>query len=216
MSEAIRVLLADDHQILREGLRALLNGQKDMRVVAEAGTGAEVLRLAGEVAFDVAVLDLGMPDMNGLDVIREIRQRELPIKIVVLSMHSGREFVTQAMELGSDGYVPKSSAHIDLVQAIRVVHSGQRFLHPVAATAMVDKMVNDQYSAKMLHLLSEREQEVLKLTALGFTSREIGEQLSLSPKTIDTYRERVMEKLDLKHRADIVQFALNAGLLSQD
>ncbi len=216
MSEMLRVSLADDHQILREGLRALLNGQKDMRVVAEAGTGAEVLRLASEVPLDVAVLDLGMPDMNGLDVIREIRQRGLPIKIVVLSMHSGREFVTQAMELGSDGYVPKSSAHVDLIQAIRVVHSGQRFLHPVAATAMVDKMVNDQLIAKMLHSLSEREQEVLKLTALGFTSREIGKQLSLSPKTIDTYRERLMEKLDLHHRADIVQFALNAGLLSQD
>lgn len=216
MSEMIRVLLADDHQILREGLRALLNGQKDMRVVTEAGTGAEVLRLASEVPLDVAVLDLGMPDMNGFDVIREIRQRGLPIKIVVLSMHSGREFVTQAMELGSDGYVPKSSAHVDLIQAIRVVHSGQRFLHPVAATAMVDKMVNDQLIAKMLHSLSEREQEVLKLTALGFTSREIGKQLSLSPKTIDTYRERLMEKLDLHHRADIVQFALNAGLLSQD
>lgn len=212
----IRVLLADDHQILREGLRSLLNGQKDMCVVAEAGTGAETLRLVNEVPLDIAVLDLGLPDMNGLEVIREIRKRSIALKIVVLSMHSGQEFITQAMELGSDGYVPKSSAHTDLIQAIRVVHNGQRFLHPVAATAVLDKLANDQHSAQKMQSLSVREQEVLKLTALGFTSREIGEQLSLSPKTIDTYRERVMEKLGLHHRADIVQFALNAGLLNQD
>jgi two-component system response regulator NreC len=181
--------------------------------VAEAGAVDEAI--AGAVKFkpDVIVMDLGMPGGSGLDAIRQIRQMVLPVKIVVLSMHSGREIVMQVLKAGSDGYVPKSSAHTDLIQAIRTVHAGQKFLHPEATTALVDELLDKQEESKLVGLLSERERDVLKLTAMGFTSREIGEQLALSPKTVDTYRERAMAKLNIEHRADIVRFALRAGLL---
>ena len=210
----IRVLLADDHQVLRDGLRALLESQPDMQVVAEAGTGDDAFRIAATARPDVIVMDLGMPGLSGLDAIRQIRQQQLPVHIVVLSMHGGKEIVMQALEAGSDGYVPKSSAHTSLLQAIRVVHAGQRFLHPTAATAVVDEMLDERREMKLLESLSERETEVLRWTAMGFTSREVGERLALSPKTVDTYRERAMEKLALKNRSDIVRFALRAGLLA--
>lgn len=213
MDTKLRILLADDHKVLRDGLRALLEGETDMQVVAEAGTVDEAIRAASGCHPDVIVMDLGMPGGSGLDAIRHIRAQELPVKIVVLSMHSGREMVMQVLQAGSDGYVPKSSAHTDLIQAIRTVHKGQRFLHPEATTALVDELLDKQEESRMIGLLSERERDVLKLTAMGFTSREIGEQLALSPKTVDTYRERAMLKLNIEHRTDIIRFALRAGLL---
>lgn len=213
MEPKIRILLADDHKVLRDGLRALLEEEADMEVVAEAGTVDETVHCAAKFLPNVIVMDLGMPGGSGLDAIRQIRQMELPVRIVVLSMHSGREMVMQVLQAGSDGYVPKSSAHNDLIHAIRTVHNGQRFLHPEAATAVVDELLDKQVESKLVGILSERERDVLKLTAMGFTSREIGEQLALSPKTVDTYRERAMLKLHMEHRSDIIRFALRAGLL---
>lgn len=209
----IRVLLVDDHQVLREGLRLLLEGEEDMAVVAEAGTGKDAIRLASELRPDVIVMDLGLPDGNGINAIREIRLQEIPVHIVVLSMYSDRELVMKALEAGSDGYVPKSSAHSDLLQAIRIVHTGQRYLHPIAATAVVDGMLDKQEGSHLLEKLSEREAEVLRYTAMGFTSRDIGDRLALSPKTVDTYRQRAMNKLELENRADVIRFALRAGLM---
>jgi DNA-binding NarL/FixJ family response regulator len=121
--------------------------------------------------------------------------------------------VMKALEAGSDGYVPKSSAHSDLLQAIRIVHSGQRYLHPIAATAVVDGMLDKQEGNHLLERLSDREAEVLRYTAMGFTSRDIGDRLALSPKTVDTYRQRAMNKLELENRADVIRFALRAGLM---
>jgi two-component system response regulator NreC len=215
MNTKIQILLADDHKVLRDGLRALLEGEPDMEVVAEAGTVEETVKCATRYLPNVIVMDLGMPGGSGLDAIRQIRQKELPVRIVVLSMHSGREMIMQVLQAGSDGYVPKSSAHVDLIHAIRTVHNGQRFLHPDAATKVVDVLLDKQEESKLVGHLSEREREVLRLTAMGFTSREIGEQLALSPKTVDTYRERVMIKLNLEHRTDIIRFALRAGLLDE-
>ena len=213
METKIRILLADDHKVLRDGLRALLEGEGDMEVVAEAGTVDDAVQCAEKFLPNVVVMDLGMPGGSGLDAIRQIRQKELDVRVVVLSMHSGREMVMQVLQAGSDGYVPKSSAHTDLIQAIRTVFKGQRFLHPEATTALVDELLDKQEESKLVSILSERERDVLKLTAMGFTSREIGDQLSLSPKTVDTYRERAMMKLNIEHRTDIIRFALRAGLL---
>lgn len=212
-TELIRILLVDDHKVLREGLRALLEDEEDMLVVAEAGTAREAVRRAIQARPDVVVMDLGLPGESGLDAIREIRKQDQKIRIVVLSMHSGRELVTQAFEAGSDGYVPKSSAHENLLKAIRTVYGGERFLHPTAATAIVDELLDKQREARLLNELSDREKQVLQLTAMGFSSREIGEQIYISPKTVETYRQRAMEKLDLEHRSDIIRFALRAGLL---
>jgi len=213
METKIRILLADDHKVLRDGLRALLEGEDDMEVIAEAGTADEAIRSAEKFAPHVIVMDLGMPGGSGLDAIRIIRQKGLPVRIVVLSMHSGRELVIQVLQVGGDGYVPKSSAHTDLIQAIRTVYKGQRYLHPEATTALVDKFLDKREEGKQVELLSDRERDVIKLSAMGFTSREIGEKLTLSPKTVDTYRERAMMKLNIEHRTDIVRFALRAGLL---
>jgi two-component system, NarL family, response regulator NreC len=212
METTIKILLADDHKVLRDGLRALLEGEGDLQVVAEAGTADEAVDLTSRLDTDVVVMDLGMPG-GGLNAIRTIRSSGNPVGIVVLSMHSGREIVTEAFQAGCDGYVPKSTAHTDLIQAIRTVQQGKRFLHPEAATALVDELLDKQEESKLLGVLSERELNVLKLTAMGFTSREIGEQLALSPKTVDTYRERAMLKLHIEHRPDIVRFAMRAGLL---
>jgi two-component system response regulator NreC len=213
--EPIRVLLVDDHQVLREGLRLLMEGEKDLQVVAEASTGTEALRRTATSKPDVIVMDLGLPDGSGLDIIRQIRDQGSSVRIVVLSMHSGQELVMQAIQAGSDGYVPKSSAHTDLLRAIRTVHAGKRFLHPEAATVVVDELLEKHEEAQLLSVLSDREEEVLRWTAMGYTSREIGERLALSPKTIDTYRQRAMEKLDLQHRSELIRFALRAGLLDE-
>lgn len=213
MNAMIKILLADDHKVLRDGLRALLEDSGDMIVVAEAGTVDEAVERAEKYLPDVIVMDLGMPGGSGLDAIRQIRQKGLSVRIVVLSMHSGREMVMQVLQAGSDGYVPKSSAHTDLILAIRTVFNGQRFLHPEATTALVDELLDKQEESKLVAILSDRERDVLKFTAMGFTSREIGDQLALSPKTVDTYRERAMMKLNIEHRTDIVRFALRAGLL---
>ncbi len=215
IASSIRVLLADDHRVLRAGLRVLLESEEDMHVVAEASTGEDAVRLANQFLPDVIVMDLGMPGISGMEAIRQVRESLPQIRIVVLSMHSGREVVMQALEAGSDGYVPKSAAHMNLLQAIRTVHAGQRFLDPSAATVVVDKLMEKQEEHKLLSILSDRELEVLRQTAMGFTSREIGKQLSLSPKTVDTYRYRVMEKLDLQHRSELIQFALRAGLMEE-
>lgn len=213
--DQIRILLVDDHKVLREGLRSLLQEEKDMVIVGEAGTEQEAIRSATTLIPDVIIMDLGLPGGSGLDAIQTIKQTLPEIRIVVLSMHSRREVVLKALQAGCDGYVPKSSAHNSLLEAIRTVHEGERFLHPKAASALIEELTDARLDADLLLILSDRERDVLKLTAMGYTSREIGDQLALSPKTVDTYRQRVMEKLNLSHRAALVQFALRAGLLRE-
>jgi two-component system, NarL family, response regulator NreC len=212
-AKPVRILLVDDHKVLRDGLRSLLESEDDLVVIAEAGTGQEAIALTQEHQPDVIVMDLGLPDMSGLEVIRTIRESNKESRIVVLSMYSRREFVVPAIEAGCDGYVPKSSTHTSLLEAIRVVLRGERFLHPTAATALMESISNKQSDAEKFAALSEREQDVLRLSVLGFTSREIGEQLFISPKTADTYRQRAMDKLELTHRSDLIKFALRAGIL---
>jgi two-component system response regulator NreC len=209
----VRILLVDDHKILRDGLRALLESEDNLLVTGEADTGAQAVALAVSLQPDVIIMDISLPDMSGLDATRMIRQTDRRSRILVLSMYSRHEFVVQALEAGCDGYVPKSATHTSLIQAIEVVLAGERYLHPTAATALVGGRSGERSEAEQFHTLSEREQEVLRLTVMGFNSREIGEMLSLSPKTVETYRLRAMEKLSLEHRSDLVQFALRAGLL---
>jgi two-component system response regulator NreC len=159
-------------------------------------------------------MDLGMPGMGGLAAIQELRVRKMDCRIVVLSMHSDREIVTQALRAGCNGFVPKSSAHARLLHAIRTVHAGETYLHANAISAIVKDYVEKEKQFVLLESLSEREREVIRLTALGYTSREIGERLAISPKTVDTYRQRGMQKLELVHRSDVVRFAIQAGLLN--
>ncbi len=215
-AKKITILLVDDHKMLREGLKALLESEEDMQVIGEADTGEQAIRLGVELKPDIIVMDLGLPDMNGVSAIRAIRDRNRKSQIIVLSMYANKVVVMQSIEAGCAGYVPKSSAHTDLLEAIHTVLEGKRFLHPTAATALVESITTDQPLEGKFESLSKREQEVLKLTAKGFNSREIGKQLYLSAKTIETYRQRAMQKLNLQHRSDLVDFALKVGLLNGD
>ncbi|HSM56959.1 MAG TPA: response regulator transcription factor [Candidatus Sulfomarinibacteraceae bacterium] len=215
MPAEVTILLIDDHVVLRDGLRVLLDDEPGLRVVGEASTGAEGLSLARSLRPDIVVLDLGLPDMNGLEVIRQIRAQDQTCRIIVLSMYTRREFVLPAIEAGCDGYIPKSSTHTALLEAIPVVMRAERYLHPKAATALVHSLTGNCSEAEAFATLSEREQEVLQLTAMGYTSREIGEKLVISPKTVDTYRQRAMVKLELDHRSDLIKFAIRAGILDE-
>lgn len=211
--QKVSVILVDDHKILRDGLKALMELEDNLTVVGETGLGKEAIKIISVQEPDIVVMDIGLPDMSGLEVIRILSEKQIKSRVIVLSMYTKREFVMQAIEAGCAGYVPKSSAHTNILDAIRTVMNGEQFLHPTAATALVESITTEKTVKQKLELLSERELEVLRLTAMGFTSREIGEKLIVSPKTAETYRQRVAGKLDLTHRPDLIKFALQAGLL---
>lgn len=211
----IKVILVDDHAVLRTGLRSLLEEQDDMVVVGEADRADDVLELIEADTPQIVVMDLGMPGMSAFDAIQQITRTQPAVKVIVLSMHKGREIVTRALEVGADGYVPKSTVHTDLLRAIRAVSRGETYLHPSATSALVDVVRGKQEDHVLLETLSERELEVLNYTVRGYTSREVGEILAISPKTVDTYRHRLMEKLNLNHRSELVELAFNTGLLSE-
>lgn len=211
----IRVLLADDHGIVRAGLRALLESQPDIRVVAEAADGPTAVALTREYVPTVAIADLSMPG-GGLETIREINALGLPSRVLVLTVHAEERYLLPVLEAGGSGYVRKSSAHTDLLDAIRTVARGEVFLDPGATKTLLRGYLGRVRTGEEIDLgefLSEREREVVKLTAEGHTAQQAAEILSLSPKTVETYRHRAMQKLGLTNRAELVRYALRAGLL---
>jgi two-component system response regulator NreC len=216
----IRILLADDHTVLRVGLRVLLNAEPDMVVVGEAGDGESAIQQVEALHPDVVVLDISMPGMNGLDALKHITAHFLDTRVLVLTMHAEKQYIVRVIEAGGWGYVLKSAADRDLVDAIRQVHRGQTYLYRDAVQVLFDHYRQQAAKADAppndLETLSEREREVLKLTAQGYSSREIGELLVISPKTVDTYRQRLMEKLGLHNRVGLVQYALQKGLLESE
>lgn len=214
----IRVLLADDHVVLRAGLRALLEAEMGIDVVGEASTGDEAVDLALEVKPTIVVMDLSMPGSGGLEATRRIVALGLDTRVLVLTMHAEEEYLVPVLEAGASGYLTKTTADRSLIEAIRVVARGEVFLPPQATKLLLREYraaSSGEGPADPLHQLSTREQEVLALTAEGYSSKEIGEKLFISPKTVDTYRSRIMEKLGLNHRAQLVRFALRAGLLKE-
>ncbi len=217
VNQVIRIVLADDHAVLRAGLRVLLNAEPDIDVVGEAGDGEEALRAIAQLQPDIIVLDLMMPNVKGLDIIEQISKSYPHTRVLVLTMHADTQYIRHVVKAGGAGYVLKSSADTELIKAIRVVASGSSYLTPEATQVLIsDYREKDEPAPKPvtgLDLLSEREHEVLVMTALGYSSREIGELLFISPKSVDTYRQRLMEKLQLENRAELVQYALKNGLL---
>jgi DNA-binding NarL/FixJ family response regulator len=216
MSSAITVLLVDDHAMFRAGIKALLEAEGRVDVIGEASSGDEAVDRVRELKPDVVVMDLSMPDSNGLEATRRIAALELDTKVLVLTVHAEEEYLVPVVEAGASGYLTKTSADTDLMEAIKVVARGQVFLPPKATTLLLQRYkANESDDSAGLHDLSTREQEVLALTAEGFSSREIGKKLFISPKTVDTYRSRIMDKLGLSHRSELVRFALRVGLLKE-
>ncbi len=212
----IRVLIADDHVVLRDGLRALLRMYEDVEVVAEAGDGLEALEKTLQLQPDVVLMDIAMPRLGGLEAALELRQRKLPTKVLVLTQYDNKEYVFQMLKAGAAGYILKKAAGTELVSAIRAVHAGESFLYPSAAKAVVDRYLGEgeeDEEERRLDELSDREKEVLKLLAEGRSNRDIAELLSLSVKTVMSHRASIMEKLDMHNRTELVKFAIRAGLI---
>ena len=211
----IRILLVDDHPVLRSGLDALLALEPDMEVVGQASTGEEGIEKTRLLRPYVLVMDLAMPGMGGLEATRKIAELALGARVLVLTSQAEEEFLLPVLEAGGSGYVRKTSADEDLIRAIQTVSRDEVFLYPNATKLLLRqyKLAEQKGEAGPLEKLSDREREVLALTAEGYSSGEIGKKLYLSPKTVDTYRARLMQKLGLSHRSELVRLALDTGLL---
>ena len=209
----IEVLLADDHSIVRAGLRRLIEESGDIRVIAEASDGREALRMAKEKKPDVSIIDISMPGMDGLDVIKQLVHHSPDHPILILTMHEEEQYFFRAFEAGAMGYITKQSAPEQLVTAIRKVHSGTRFLTEKVAEALALRLARTSNATSPLDLLSTRELQVLRRLALGHTNREIAESYCISIKTVDTYRTRLLKKLNLRNNAEISRFAIQNRLI---
>lgn len=208
-----RIVLADDHAVLRSGLKMLLNAQEDMIVVGEATNGQEALNAVREHAPDLLILDITMPKMDGLHVLHQLKRAFPNVRVLILTMHEEEGYLRRALEAGAAGYCPKSAADAELISAIRAVMQGNVYIHPSHTKILLDTMLPSPPLHATPADLSERERVVLKLVALGHTNQEIAEQLALSIKTVESYRARGMEKLGLTSRAALVRYAIQEGWL---
>ena len=210
----LRIFLADDHTVVRAGLKALINEHPDMEVVGEAGDGKTACNLACEIMPDIVIMDVSMPEMNGVQAMHEMRERCPDVKVIALTVHEERSALRELMEAGASGYVLKRSAAEDLIHAIQVVARGDMYLDPSVAAVALGKLTRSPVRGKRDSTeLSDRETEVLQLIARGHSNKEIAGRLEISIKTVETYKARSMEKLGLAGRADIVRFAVRKGWL---
>jgi len=212
----ISVLLADDHAVVRDGLRALLEAQTDIEVVGDAANGREVLRLAQQLHPDVVVMDIAMPELNGVEATQQMHDAYPSTQVLILSMHSTTEHIFRALQAGARGYLLKDSAGAEVVDAVRVVHAGRRYLSQKIAATVIDDYIAERHRASPLESLSSRERQILQLVAEGKSSAEIAAILFLSPKTVDTYRSRLMHKLDIGDLPSLVKFAIQHGVTQLD
>ena len=213
----IRVLVADDHAIIREGLRVMLGNQPDMDVVGVAANGREAIRLVDDHDPDVAVIDISMPELNGIEAFQQMLPRHLHMNVVVLSIHETKPYVYRALKAGAMGYLIKETAGLEVVDAVRAVYRGERYLSQRINDLLMDvsfRPLETSLEDNPLEALSRREREILQLVAEGKTSQQIGEILSISPKTVDTYRSRLMHKIGVEDVAGLVRFAIQHGVIS--
>ena len=215
MTEAttIRILLADDHAVVRHGLRLTLEAEPDLEVVAEASDGAQAVEAALHEEIDLAILDISMPRLTGIQVTRQLAEQRPDLRVLILSMHDNEQFFFEALRAGASGYVLKSAAHEDLVAACRATMRGEPFLYPRGVAALVREHLQQGRDALLPDPLSARESEVVKLIAEGMTSREIGALLSISDKTVERHRANVLEKLGLRDRVALTRYAIRRGLV---
>jgi two-component system response regulator NreC len=212
----MRILLADDHTILRAGLKMMLNAQPDMEVIGEAQDGRHAISEALRLRPDIVLMDITMPDMNGIEATRQIKKSLADVKVLILTMHENDEYVFQALRAGASGYMLKEAADTELITALHVVQNGHFYLSPTAQSVMVGDYLQRVHSGEerdSYSSLTEREREILKLVAEGYTNNQIAERLVISPKTVDTHRTHIMDKLNLHSRAELVKYAMRRGLL---
>lgn len=210
----IRIVLAEDHQVVRDGLKMLINAQDDLEVVGEAGNGEQALKIILDLQPDIAVVDISMPVMNGLNLIARMNELQSTTKALALTANEDRAYMQQLLKLGTSGYLLKRTAADDLIQAIRTVAGGRRFIDPEVVSALVQE-ISDNSSTSGVQL-SEREEEVMRQIAKGYATKEIAANLDISIKTVETYKSRSMIKLDLHGRSDIVKYAISRGWLRDD
>lgn len=211
MTRKIRILLADDHRLVRQGFRLIFESQSDMEVVGEAGNGKEAVDLAIALVPDVIVMDVTMPELNGIEATRRIRQDLPNVRVLALSVHRDGVYVREIVRAGADGYILKESADSELLAATRVVARGQSYLSPEVAHSVLRDY--RKHATDPIDLLSSREREILQLIAEGLTSKEIATRLNLSVHTVDGHRTRIMDKLDLRSMGELVRFAVRSGLV---
>jgi two-component system response regulator NreC len=215
----IRIVLADDHTVLREGIRSLLEDQPDMQVVGEAEDGRAVVQLAAELQPDVILMDIAMPRLNGLEATRQIKKRFPEVKVLILTVHSDEEYIRQILRAGASGYLVKQAAPNELISAIEAIQRGESYLSPSVSKKVVQEYV--QHAAGSTEedsheRLTDREREVLQLIAEGNSTRDIAELLHMSVKTAETHRARLMRKLDIHSTAELTQYAIRKGVISLD
>jgi len=208
----IKVFIADDHTIVCDGLRALLETQPDMEVVGTAGDGREAVQLIGRLEPHVAIMDIAMTELNGIEATRLITERHPNTRVLILSMYSSAEHIHRALQAGAKGYLLKTSAGREVVHAVRAVHSGVRYLAQKIADTVIDDYVGGQRRASPLDGLSSRERQVLQLLAEGKSGAVIAQMLSLSPRSVETYRRRMMQKLGVSDFPTLIKFAIQQGL----
>jgi DNA-binding NarL/FixJ family response regulator len=218
-NDLIRVVLVDDHTIVRAGLKAVLGSARDISVIGEASNGREAIALAERFHPDVVVMDLSMSEMDGIQATKALAAKGPTPRVLILTMHAEEEYLVPLLEAGAAGYLVKSAADRELVDAVRAVARGDLYVRPAAARVLAKGIKKkDEHADERARFekLTDRERDVLRLIAEGYTAPEIGEKLHISPKTVDTYKQRINEKLGLTHRAEYVKFALKLGLLQTD
>lgn len=214
---SLRIVVGDDHTLVRQGVRKILEEQADWEVVAEAGDGREMVRQTLALEPDVAILDIGMPRLNGIEATRQIVRRLPDVRVLIVSMHADEAYITQALHAGAKGYLLKDSADVDLIRAVGDVAAGRSFFSPAVAKVMLDEYVRhlaDKGVVDRYDSLSEREREIFQLIAEGHSNKEIADLLSVSPATVETHRAHILQKLDLHNTAELVLYAVRRGVIS--
>ncbi len=210
----IKIVLADDHKILRDGLRNIIEKVTNFKVIGEADNGREALKICSELKPDIVIMDVAMPELNGIEATRQIVQENPECKVIALSMHSDKRFITGMFKAGAFGYMLKDSASNDLIKAIKTVSANQKYVCTKISGIILNELVNNSMEEETG--LSQREKEILQLIAEGKSSKEIGELLFLSSKTVDTHRKNIMDKLELRTLPELTKYAIRSGLTTLD
>jgi DNA-binding NarL/FixJ family response regulator len=215
---SIRIILADDHAVVRDGLAKSLQDQEDLQVIGQAENGLMTVELARELSPDLVIMDIGMPDLNGIEATRQILRESPDVKIIGLSMHSGKKFVTEMFKAGARGYLPKDSELDELLDAIEAVMDGKMYLSPSITGVMVETYIRSaaENKSSAFSVLTPREREVLQLMAEGNSTKQIGRRLFISPKTVEAHRLRIMNKLEIDNVAQLTKYAIQEGLTSPE